>query len=61
MSLDKLKNLFPPQKFSSNETKTENFIDGLIKYIEDRFKVGPKKVTKKEFIELIVKKMGIPI
>lgn len=58
-SSDILRELFP--FLTETEDLKNNFREGIIKYIVDRFNVDPAQITKKEFIELLVKKMGIPI
>lgn len=56
----KLEKLFPFQNFGK-ETLTSDTKEAIMKYIKDKFKIDPEKTTTEEFIELIVKRMGIPI
>lgn len=58
--LPRLKELFPFQSFRF-ETVDQDIVSGVRKYIIDRFGVNPEEITKKDFVELLVKTMGIPI
>lgn len=61
--LPRLKELFPHQSFSV-DTVESDCASGLAAYIVDRFKIEPQDIeemTKKDFVELLVKSMGVPI
>jgi hypothetical protein len=60
LNIETLRELFPFIKFSEDNLY-EGFLEGLKKYIMDRYKVDPDKITKKQFVYLLIKKMGIPI
>ncbi len=56
-----LKSLFPGVDFKKEEDVIQSISIGLKQYIRDRFKVDIEGLTQKDLIEMIVKKMGIPI
>ena len=55
-----MKDLFPDIDFSQ-ENVIEGIIKGLSKYITDKYEVDPNRISIKDFMELLVKKMDIPI
>lgn len=58
--LNKVKELFPFSEFS-RQTFRQDIINAFCKYIVDKYRVDPNKITLQEFNEMLIKKMGIPI